>query len=76
MSNNNHLPNIGENIKKIRKEIGISRDRLSKRADLSLNTIVNVETGVSPNPTLDTIWRIAKALNTTIDNLVRDDKVQ
>lgn len=72
MSNNNYLSNIGTNIKKIRLKKGISQDRLSKMADLSLNTIVNVESGVSPNPTIDTLISITKALGVGIDDIVKE----
>jgi len=71
MSNNNHLPNIGENIKKIRQEKGISQDRLSKLADLSLNTVVNVESGTSPNPTIETLSKIALALDVGVNDLIK-----
>jgi len=40
-------------------------------ADLSLNTIVNVEAGNNPNPTIETIERIAKALEVSIDELLK-----
>jgi len=71
MSNNISKSNIAKNIKKLRQERGISQDRLSKLADLSLNTIVNVEAGNNPNPTIETIERIAKALEVSIDELLK-----
>ncbi len=54
---------VSENIRKLRKKKGISQDRLSKEADLALNTIVKIETGESPNPTVETLEKIAKALD-------------
>ena len=71
MSNNISKLNIAKNIKKLRQEKGISQDRLSKLADLSLNTIVNVEAGNNPNPTIETIERIAKAFEVSIDELLK-----
>jgi len=53
---------VSENIRKLRIKKGISQDRLSKDADLALNTVVKIETGESPNPTVDTLEKIAKAL--------------
>lgn len=70
-SNNNQSSNISENIRKIRAEKGISQDRLSKLADLSLNTVVNVESGANPNPTVETLLKIAGALDVGIESLVR-----
>lgn len=72
MSNDKNFANIGENIKRIRQERGISQDRLSKLADLSLNTIVNVESGVSANPTIETLSKLANALEVKVDDLLRD----
>lgn len=71
MSNNISKSNIVKNIKKLRQERGISQDRLSKLADLSLNTIVNIEAGNNPNPTIETLERIAKALSVSIDKLLK-----
>ncbi|OGM24691.1 hypothetical protein A2715_02905 [Candidatus Woesebacteria bacterium RIFCSPHIGHO2_01_FULL_39_32] len=71
MSNNNPQSKIGKNIKKIRQEKGISQDRLSKLADLSLNTVVTVESGANPNPTIETLTRIAKALEVGVNELIK-----
>jgi transcriptional regulator with XRE-family HTH domain len=71
MSNNNQGSKIAKNLKKIRQDKGISQDRLSKLADLSLNTVVTVESGVNPNPTIETLTRIAKALEVGVDDLIK-----
>ena len=71
MSNNNPQSKIGKNIKKIRQEKGISQDRLSKLADLSLNTVVTIESGANPNPTIETLTRIAKALEVGVNELIK-----
>ncbi|PIR67612.1 hypothetical protein COS74_01285 [bacterium CG06_land_8_20_14_3_00_33_50] len=71
MSNNNSKSMIGKNLKKIRQEKGISQDRLSKLADLSLNTVVTVESGLNPNPTIETLTKIAQALDVKVDDLIK-----
>jgi len=71
MSSNISKSNIAKNIKRLRQEKGISQDRLSKLADLSLNTVVNIETGNNLNPTIETIERIAKALEISINELLK-----
>ena len=71
MSNDNPQSKIAKNIKNVRQEKGISQDRLSKLADLSLNTVVTVESGANPNPTIETLSKIAKALEVSIDELVK-----
>ena len=65
------MSTIGKNIKKFRQDKGLSQDRLSKLADLSLNTVVKIELGESPNPTIETIQRIAKALDVSVDDLLK-----
>jgi outer membrane protein len=62
---------IGQNIKKLRLKKGISQDRLSKLADLSLNTIVKVESGKNPNPRIATLQRIAKAMDAQVGDLLK-----
>ena len=52
----------------IRQDKGLS---LSKLADLSLNTVVKIELDESPNPTIETIQRIAKALDVSVDDLLK-----
>ena len=68
---NNPKSKIGKNLKKIRQEKSISQDRLSKLADLSMNTVVTVESGANPNPTIETLTKIASALNVRVDDLIK-----
>lgn len=65
------MSNIGKNIKKFRKEKNISQDRLSKLADVSLNLIVKLELDNNQNPTIETLQKIAKALDVSIEDLIR-----
>ncbi len=65
------MSTIGKNIKKLRQKNGISQDKLSKLADISLNTVVKIELDQSPNPTLETIQKLAKALGVSLDDLVK-----
>jgi len=62
---------VSENIRKLRQKKGISQDRLSKEADIALNTVVKIETGKSPNPTVDTLEKIAKALGVSTVELFK-----
>ncbi|MFH1457200.1 MAG: helix-turn-helix transcriptional regulator [Patescibacteria group bacterium] len=62
---------ISENIKKHRNKLGVSQDRLSKLADVTYNTIIKIESGSNTNPTIDTLSKIAKALNVSIDQLMK-----
>ncbi len=62
---------IGVNIKKIRTEKGYSLEKIARLADLSLNTIVKVESGVNQNPTFDTLQKIAKALDVSVEDIIQ-----
>jgi len=63
---------VSKNIRKLRIKKGISQDRLLKDADLSLNTVViKIELDDSPNPTIETVQRIAKALDVSVDDLLK-----
>ena len=71
MPNKNPQSTIGKNIKSIRIKKDISQDRLSKIADLSLNTIVTVESGANPNPTIETLTKISRALGVGVNDLIK-----
>ena len=62
---------ISRNIRNFRLKRGISQDRLSKLTNLSLNTIVKVESGKNSNPTIGTLSRIAKVFSVKVDDLIR-----
>ena len=68
------MSTIGKNIKKLREEKGISQDRLSKLADISSNTIAKLELHNSPNPTIETLTKIASALEISVDGLINYKK--
>ena len=69
MTNNKSV--IAENIKKYRKKKGITQDKLSKIADITYNTIIKIESGVTYNPRVDTLKQIANALGVGIDDLMK-----
>lgn len=62
---------IGENIRKYRLQKDMSQDRLSKLADVAFHTIVKIESGETPNPTIETVRKIAVALGVSIDDLMK-----
>jgi len=67
MSNNK----IADNLKKLRDKKGYSLEKVARLADLSLNTIVKIENGVNTNPTIETLTKIAKALEVGVDDLIK-----
>ena len=63
---------IAKNIKKYRAKMEISQDKLSKLAGITLHTITKIESGATSDPRIETVKRIAKALDVTLDELIRE----
>ncbi len=63
---------LASNIKKYRKKLNISQDKLSKLSNVAYNTIIKIESGKNNNPTIKTIKKIAWALGVTLDELIRE----
>ncbi|AHF97547.1 regulatory protein [Desulfurella acetivorans A63] len=63
---------VSDNIRKLRQKKGMSQDHLSKEAVLALNTIVKIETGENPNPIVETLEKIAKALGVSVAELFKE----
>ena len=64
------ISTIAKNIKKHRKEKGLSQDKLSRLADVSHATIIKIESGGIQSPTINTVQKIAKALGVGVDDLI------
>ncbi len=64
------ISTVARNIKKYRKERGLSQDKLSRLADISHATIIKIESGGIQSPTIDTVQKITKALGVGIDDLI------
>jgi len=70
MRKSKDLPIIAKNIKKYRAKLEISQDKLSKLADITFHTITKIESGATPNPGIETVMKIAKALDVTVNDLL------
>ena len=64
------MSSIAKNIKRYRAKLGISQDKLSKLAGITLHTITKIESGATPDPRIKTIKKIADALDVGIDDLI------
>ena len=65
------LPAIARNIKKYRDKLSISQDKLSKMAEITLHTITKIESGATPDPRIETLRKIARALAVGVDDLIK-----
>ena len=62
--------NLAKNVKLLREAKGLSQEKLARLADVANNTLIKMETGENKNPTLETLVRVAKALDVSINELV------
>ena len=66
---NNINSKIGLKVKLLRTKLKLSQEELAERAELSKNSIGAIERGTS-SPTIETLYRIAKALKVSLPELV------
>jgi len=66
--------NLGKNIKELRRKLEISQDQLAKKANIPFSTLVKIEAGYTPNPSMETLIKIADAFGVSLDELVGRDK--
>ena len=50
--------------------MGISQDVLSKKTDLAFHTIAKIESGVTADPRIETVKKIADALGVSLNDLI------
>ncbi|MEI8344281.1 MAG: helix-turn-helix transcriptional regulator [Candidatus Moraniibacteriota bacterium] len=63
--------NLAKNVKRLREAKGLSQEKLARLADVANNTLIKMETGENINPTLETLKKVAKALEVQVDDLIR-----
>jgi transcriptional regulator with XRE-family HTH domain len=61
---------LSKNIKKQRKQIGLSQDQLARKAGIPYSTYLKIESGYTSNPSIQTVVNIAKAMNISLDSLI------
>lgn len=62
---------LAKRIRALRNKKGLSQEKLARLADVSFATIVKVESGESKKPTIQTMAGIAKALDISLDELIK-----
>ena len=70
-SQNNNRANIGDKIKKIRAKRGLTQDALARKAELPYTTLTKIESNVITKPTIQTVVKIAKGLDVSVDELIK-----
>lgn len=75
MLNEQELYNeIGKKIKERRKNLGITQEKLAELTNYSLSFIANIESKTYQSFSISALNNIAKALNTSMLNLLPDEK--
>jgi transcriptional regulator with XRE-family HTH domain len=64
------LKKLGANIARIRNKKGLSQSELSAIADIEKATVGHIELGTR-NPTIKTLFKLAKALDVSLSELVK-----
>ena len=59
-----------KNLVTLRKQKGWSQERLAQEAGISYNTLIKVERNGIKNPKIETVIKLADALNVSLDELV------
>ena len=62
--------NLAENIKKRRKQFGMTQQELAIKSELPISVITKIEQNVATQPTIQTIVKIADALEISVDKLL------
>jgi len=63
--------NIGENIKKRRTKLGFSQEDFAQKSGVKYTTLTKIESGVIKTPSVLMVEKIAKALDVSIEELIR-----
>ena len=62
---------IGENIKKHRTKLGLSQEDFAQKSGVKYTTLTKIETGVIKKPSVVLVAKIAKALDVSIEDLLK-----
>jgi len=62
---------LGLKIRKLRQKLGLSQDDFARKADVTYTTFTKIETGVIKKPSVFVVSKIAKALNVSIEKLIK-----
>jgi DNA-binding Xre family transcriptional regulator len=62
---------ISKNIKKIIKEKKISKSTLVMKTGLDYHTISKIENGATPDPRINTVIKLVRALEISLDDLIK-----
>ena len=62
---------LGKKIKYLRTKLELSQDGFARKADIPYTTLTKIETGVIKKPSVFVMAKIAKALDISLDDLIK-----
>jgi transcriptional regulator with XRE-family HTH domain len=65
-------PDLGKTIQRLRKAYNMSLGDLSEQSGVAKSIISQIERNET-NPTIGTVWRLTRALDTTVDEVLKQD---
>ena len=72
MENDVDYVQLGQRIRRYRREAGLTQEQLAGQIDVATSTIAHAESGTS-KPSLPLLLKVARCLNVTLDQLVCDN---
>lgn len=70
MTNTNDSVRLGNNLKRLRAEKGLTQADIAKAVDVTCPYLSNIENG-KVNPKLSTLAKLAKAVGVKVDELIK-----
>ncbi len=71
-SENEFTPSLGKTIQRLRKAYNLSLGELSEQSGVAKSIISQIERNET-NPTIGTVWRLSRALDITLDEVLKVD---
>lgn len=62
---------LADNIRKYRNKLNLTQEALARKADISYNTIIKLESKGIKDPRMETLKKLAQALGLSVDDLIR-----
>jgi transcriptional regulator with XRE-family HTH domain len=62
--------NLAESLKRLRKAHGLTQQKLAQEAGVSLIVVTKVEQGVTKDPAMSSLVKMADAMGLSIDDLI------
>ena len=62
---------VGDKIRQIRKKKRLTQDQLARKCDIPYTTLTKLESNVITKPSIQTVEKVARGLEMTIDEILK-----